>query len=98
MEYCGGGSVEGIMKGSTKYLFYSLNLLALRAPLTELEISSILRDCLLGLGFLHSKQKMHRDIKCGMCSFCFFFSILGNILVHEDGSIKLGKTIFVVHS
>jgi serine/threonine protein kinase len=64
MEYCGGGSVESTIK-------------ALRRPLQENEISAIILKCLKGISFLHSKQKMHRDIKCG------------NILLTDDGKIKL---------
>lgn len=64
MEYCGGGSVESIYK-------------AMKSPLNELEISVIIRDTLQGLDFLHSKLKMHRDIKAG------------NILITDMGAIKL---------
>lgn len=41
-------------------------------------ISTILRDCLLGLKFLHENNSFHRDIKAG------------NILVSMDGTICLG--------
>ncbi|KAJ3057492.1 hypothetical protein HK097_004013 [Rhizophlyctis rosea] len=64
MEFCGGGSVEAAYKG-------------LRGPLTEREISAVLRQALQGLAFLHSCNKIHRDIKCG------------NILMNENGQIKL---------
>jgi len=64
MEYCGGGSVEGCYK-------------ALRGPLSEDEISSIIKESLSGLNFLHSCRKLHRDIKCG------------NILLTESGDVKL---------
>ncbi|KAI9100641.1 kinase-like domain-containing protein [Phlyctochytrium arcticum] len=64
MEFCGGGSVEGSYKG-------------LRASLSEQEISCIIRESLTGLSFLHSCNKMHRDIKCG------------NILMTEGGLIKI---------
>ncbi|KAJ3039783.1 hypothetical protein HDV00_011910 [Rhizophlyctis rosea] len=64
MEFCGGGSVEAAYKG-------------LRGPLTEREISAVLRQSLQGLAFLHSCSKIHRDIKCG------------NILMTEAGEIKI---------
>ena len=52
----------------------------LRQPLSEKEISVIVRECLSGLAFLHSVAKMHRDIKSG------------NILLTEQGHIKLGRS------
>ncbi|KAI8917272.1 kinase-like domain-containing protein [Powellomyces hirtus] len=64
MEFCGGGSVEAAYKG-------------LRGPLTEQEVACIIRESLIGLSFLHSCNKMHRDIKCG------------NILMTETGQIKI---------
>ncbi|ORX42008.1 kinase-like protein [Piromyces finnis] len=64
MEYCGGGSVE------SGYKF-------LHQHLEEQEIASILKECLIGLKFLHSCGKIHRDIKCG------------NILLNDDGIVKL---------
>ncbi|KAJ3412960.1 hypothetical protein HDV05_008675 [Chytridiales sp. JEL 0842] len=64
MEFCGGGSVEGAYK-------------AMKTPLTEEEISCIIRESLCGLSFLHECSKIHRDIKCG------------NILLTEAGEIKI---------
>ncbi|KAG4091952.1 kinase-like protein [Neocallimastix lanati (nom. inval.)] len=64
MEYCGGGSIESGYK-------------LLHQHLEEPEIASVIKECLLGLKFLHSCNKMHRDIKCG------------NILLNDDGIVKL---------
>ncbi|KAI9016819.1 kinase-like domain-containing protein [Hyaloraphidium curvatum] len=64
MEFCGGGSTEAAYK-------------ALGVPLSEEEISVIIRETLMGLAFLHRVRKMHRDIKCG------------NILLTESGEVKL---------
>lgn len=52
MEFCGGGSVEATCKN-------------LKTPLLEEEISCIIRQSLIGLSFLHNRQKIHRDVKCG---------------------------------
>lgn len=65
MEYCGGGSVSDIMRFRKK-------------TLTEDEISIILQDTLLGLEYLHTHRKIHRDIKAG------------NILLNNEGHAKLG--------
>lgn len=64
MEFCGGGSCEGLYK-------------ALKSNLSEKEISIIVRETLQGLAFLHSCNKLHRDIKAG------------NILLTDNGGIKL---------
>ena len=63
MEYCGGGSVSDIMKS--------------RKTLSEGEISTILKDTLEGLVYLHARRKIHRDIKAG------------NILLSSEGHAKL---------
>ncbi len=65
MEYCGGGSVSDIMRLRKK-------------TLTEDEISTILKDTLMGLEYLHERRKIHRDIKAG------------NILLNNEGHAKLG--------
>ncbi|OQR88985.1 serine/threonine protein kinase [Thraustotheca clavata] len=62
MEYCGGGSVGDISR---------------QRKLCEQEISVIMRGALEGLAHLHSKKKIHRDIKGG------------NILLTTDGAVKI---------
>ncbi|CAL1540174.1 unnamed protein product [Lymnaea stagnalis] len=64
MEYCGAGSVSDIMRLRNK-------------TLTEDEISTILFYTLKGLEYLHSRRKIHRDIKAG------------NILLNTEGHAKL---------
>ncbi|CAH1790870.1 unnamed protein product [Owenia fusiformis] len=63
MEYCGGGSLQDIYH--------------MTGPLNEPQIAFICRETLKGLEYLHSKGKMHRDIKGA------------NILLDEAGSVKL---------
>ena len=66
MEYVGGGSVKDMLRnrGGT-----SLG--------SEIYISIILREVLLGVKFLHDLGKIHRDIKCA------------NILLTTNGEVKL---------
>ncbi|VDP10425.1 unnamed protein product [Soboliphyme baturini] len=64
MEYCGAGSVSDIMRMRKK-------------TLTEAEIAVILRDTIQGLDYLHSRRKIHRDVKAG------------NILLNTAGQAKL---------
>lgn len=40
--------------------------IGLKGQMKEDEIRVIIRECLLGLAFLHGKSKIHRDIKCGI--------------------------------
>ncbi|XP_051503308.1 mitogen-activated protein kinase kinase kinase kinase 5-like [Myxocyprinus asiaticus] len=63
MEYCGGGSLQDIYH--------------VTGPLLELQIAYVCRETLQGLGYLHSKGKMHRDIKGA------------NILLTDNGDVKL---------
>ena len=62
MEYCGGGSVGDIAR---------------KRKFGETEIAVILRESLKGLVYLHSRRKIHRDIKGG------------NILLTDTGAIKI---------
>jgi len=64
MEFCGAGSVSDLMRITDK-------------TMNEEQISVILKDALKGLLYLHSKRKIHRDIKAG------------NILLNNKGEGKL---------
>ncbi|RXM30413.1 Mitogen-activated protein kinase kinase kinase kinase 3 [Acipenser ruthenus] len=63
MEYCGGGSLQDIYH--------------VTGPLSESQIAYVSRETLQGLCYLHSKGKMHRDIKGA------------NILLTDNGYVKL---------
>nr|XP_060610484.1 mitogen-activated protein kinase kinase kinase kinase 3 isoform X3 [Anolis sagrei ordinatus] len=63
MEFCGGGSLQDIYH--------------VTGPLLELQIAYVSRETLQGLYYLHSKGKMHRDIKGA------------NILLTDNGHVKL---------
>ncbi|XP_049851815.1 serine/threonine-protein kinase 4 homolog A-like [Schistocerca gregaria] len=65
MEYCRAGSVSDLLR---------LN----QTTLTEKQIVYVVRDILDGLAALHSKNRIHRDIKAE------------NILVTHEGVSKLG--------
>lgn len=65
MEYCCGGSVKDVMR-------------QLNRTLTEEQIVVILKDVLNGLDYLHSKNRIHRDVKAA------------NILLNDEGIAKLG--------
>ncbi|KAJ3018208.1 UNVERIFIED_CONTAM: putative protein serine/threonine kinase [Siphonaria sp. JEL0065] len=62
MEYCGGGSCLDLMRSG---------------PLEEGFIATILKELLMGLVYLHSEHKLHRDIKAA------------NVLLCTDGSVKI---------
>ncbi|XP_044727568.1 mitogen-activated protein kinase kinase kinase kinase 5 isoform X2 [Chrysoperla carnea] len=63
MEYCGGGSLQDIYH--------------ITGPLNENQIAYMCRETLVGLAYLHSMGKMHRDIKGA------------NILLTDCGDVKL---------
>ncbi|KAJ1536633.1 hypothetical protein HK096_009269 [Nowakowskiella sp. JEL0078] len=62
MEYCDGGSLLEIMQSGS---------------LSEKQISTIIREILLGLKYMHDRHMVHRDIKAA------------NILVNSNGIVKL---------
>eukprot|EP00054_Salpingoeca_dolichothecata_P025619 m.180385 g.180385 ORF g.180385 m.180385 type:complete len:469 (-) comp25418_c0_seq3:995-2401(-) len=64
MEFCAAGSVADIMR-------------LRKQTMKEQEIATILKYTLKGLEHIHSRRKIHRDIKAG------------NILLNEKGEAKL---------
>lgn len=64
MEYLGGGSCADLLKAPPHHL-------------QESHIAIICRELLLGLSYLHSEGKLHRDIKAA------------NVLLGMDGRVKL---------
>jgi serine/threonine protein kinase len=65
MEFCGAGSIGDVIKAQL-------------IPFEEDVISIVMTGALKGLAYLHSKKKIHRDIKSD------------NLLLNNQGSIKLG--------
>ena len=55
-------------------------MLELGRPLSEQQIAVVTRDVCSALEFLHSQLVIHRDLKAG------------NILLTDDGCVKLGKS------
>jgi len=64
MEYCAAGAINDLIRICSR-------------KLQEMEISAILESIIQGLCYLHSKKKIHRDIKAG------------NILLDNKGNTKI---------
>jgi serine/threonine protein kinase len=64
MEFCDGGSLSDVMS-------------VLKRPLDESELSAVLQGVLRSLEYVHSLNRVHRDIKSG------------NLLVTSEGLVKL---------
>jgi serine/threonine protein kinase len=64
MEFCDGGSLKDIMG-------------VLKRPLNETELAAVMRGILVSLVYVHSLNRVHRDIKAG------------NLLVTSAGLVKL---------
>ena len=81
MEFCSGGSCADLLKPGL---------------IAEEYITIIIRELLMGLDYLHSDKKLHRDIKGGVSStelFCFskltYHPLAANILLGANGQVKL---------
>lgn len=82
MEFCAGGSCGDLMKPG---------------PIGEDYISIIIRELLLGLDYLHSDKKLHRDIKGMVISTRNgnlvlannMITIAANVLLGANGQVKL---------
>ncbi|KAJ3377201.1 putative protein serine/threonine kinase, partial [Entophlyctis sp. JEL0112] len=78
MEYCAGGSCLDLLRAG---------------PFDEMHIAVIMKEVLKGLEYLHSENKLHRDVK-GLSVFCARRikqreNTAANILLCYDGSVKL---------
>ncbi|KAG0241837.1 hypothetical protein BGX31_000851 [Mortierella sp. GBA43] len=77
LEFCGGGSVEDLIRLSD-------------GPLTESEIGWIMSQVLLGVEFLHSKDHVHGDIKASnillMVDGHVKLGGSGSVLDHKTGA------------
>jgi serine/threonine-protein kinase 24/25/MST4 len=67
MEYLAGGSIADILEAQEQE----------QVQLTELQIATICRAMLQSLEYLHTQDKLHRDIKAA------------NVLLSADGRVKL---------
>lgn len=70
MEFCDAGSILSIVN---------------REPLTENQISVVMRDMLTGLAYLHERRLIHRDIKAD------------NVLLTTTGHAKLGNDFYFIY-
>ncbi|CAG8507289.1 14638_t:CDS:10 [Gigaspora margarita] len=68
MEYCSGGSCSDLMKPGA---------------IREEYVAIILRELLKGLDYLHSENKLHRDIKV------YIIFVAANILLSSTGDVKI---------